>query len=69
MIAYGRHVNSLATPYHMPIFDVPSRSQQGDFHGLRPRTVARADYNGVLRHLGGTSCALTLYIPTVPNEL
>ena len=41
MIAlYGRLVNSLATPYHMPIFDVPSRSQ-GDFHDLWPRTVAR----------------------------
>jgi len=30
---------------------------------------AEADYNGVSEAFGGTSCSLTLYIPTEPNEL
>ncbi len=68
MMPNGRHVNSLATPYHMPIFDALAlvrsphlrglATAQGDFHDLWPRTVlggAEADYNGVcgfLRHWG-----------------
>jgi hypothetical protein len=35
----------------------------------RARWCAEADYNGVSEALGGTSCSLTLYIPTEPNEL
>ena len=67
MMPHGRHVNSLATPYHMPIFDALAlvRSPhlrglasahtplRGDFHDLWPRTVARKlTTMGFLRHWG-----------------
>ena len=80
MMPHGRHVNSLATPYHMPIFDALALVRSPHLRGLatlrgtsmtygRARGGAEADCNGVSEAWGGTSCSLTLYIPTEPNEL
>ena len=85
MMPHGRHVNhdvnSLATPYHMPMFDalalvrsphlIGLATAQGDFHDLWPRTVARKLTSmGFLRHWGDVgSLTLHVYIRTEPNEL
>ena len=72
MMPHGRHVNSLATPYHMPIFDALAlvrsphlrglATAQGDFHDLWPRTVARKlTTMGFLRHWGDVVFVNTIH--------
>jgi hypothetical protein len=34
MMPHGRHVNSLATPYHMPIFDALALVRSPHLRGL-----------------------------------
>ena len=72
MMPHGRHVNSLATPYHMPIFDALAlvrsphlrglAAAQGDFHDLWPRTAARdLTTMGFLRHWGDVVFVNTIH--------
>ena len=72
MMPHGRHVNSLATPYHMPIFDALAlvrsphlrglATAQGNFHDLWPRTVARKlTTMGFLRHWGDVVFVNTIH--------
>jgi hypothetical protein len=72
MMPHGRQVNSLATPYHMPIFDALAlvrsphlrglAAAQGDFHDLWPRTAARdLTTMGFLRHWGDVVFVNTIH--------